>query len=316
MTYPDQPTDKAELLARIQTTHQQLEDVLAPLSAKQMERHILDGNWAIKDMLAHITFWEQRLLVILRNAAQGQDMPNLIEPDEDWHGGVDRVNAAAYAASLHRPLAEIRADYAASFAEVVATVTATPDDALFAPTGYSRLFEESVIELIAGNTYGHYEEHIPMLQPAPASALILRAIDATNWAICTRLAVGEGQEDFVANNAYSLVQAAYTEGLIPLGMYAGPQMVGFVMYSTKPDEKDRYWIFRVLVDHAFQGHGYGRAAMVQVIERMRAIPHCHHIALDFHQKNSVAERLYASLGFQHTGEVDGTDIIASLALDA
>ena len=312
MTFPDQPTNKVELLARIQATHQQLDDLLAPLSEKRMDRHILESNWALKDVLAHITFWEQRLLVMLRNAARGETTPSLLAPDEDWQVGVDRVNAEAFAANQHRMVADIRADYHASFNEVVATLTATPEEALFAPTGYAHLFDESVIGIIAGNTYGHYEEHLPMVQLAPASMLTLRAIDATNWAICARLIVGEGQEDFVANNAFSLAQAAYSEGLVPLGMYAGPQMVGFVMYKTHPDEKDRYWIFRVLVDHAFQGHGYGRAAMTQLIARMRALPNCHEITLDYHRNNRVAAQLYASLGFRPTGEEDGEEIIASL----
>lgn len=41
------------------------------------------------------------------------------------------------------------------------------------------------------------------------------------------LTVGEHQKHYVASNAFSLVQAIYEEGLYPLGIYDGDEMVGF-----------------------------------------------------------------------------------------
>jgi diamine N-acetyltransferase len=65
-----------------------------------------------------------------------------------------------------------------------------------------------------------------------------------------------------------------------------------------------------MVDEQHQGQGYGRAAMQEVISRLKATPDCTEIKISFVPENSVAERLYRSLGFQHTGLViDGETVL-------
>ncbi len=152
--------------------------------------------------------------------------------------------------------------------------------------------------------------------------VVLRPVTSDNWQAVTRLSVAPGQEDFVANNAYSLAQAAYQGGLTPLAVYAtdgsaggsgGEALVGFAMYSYLPDELGRHWIFRVMFDQSQQGKGYGRATMPLLIADMKAnIPNLRTIALDFHEDNHVAEKLYESLGFVKTGEREEHEIVAAL----
>jgi diamine N-acetyltransferase len=84
-------------------------------------------------------------------------------------------------------------------------------------------------------------------------------------------------------------------------MYDGDTMVGFTMYGTEHYE-GHYWIARVMVDLQQQNKGYGRAAMVQVIERMKALPDCNEIYLDFNKQNVGAEHLYLSMGFEKVDE--------------
>ncbi len=150
-------------------------------------------------------------------------------------------------------------------------------------------------------------------------AIILRPVTRDNWRDCVELTVAPDQTDFVAPNVYSLAQAAYQGGLVPLAVYVRPQegadetLVGFAMYSILPDEQGRHWIFRLMIGPQYQGRGYGRAMTLAVIERMRAeIPGLREIALDFHEDNYVAEKLYESLGFVKTGEHEGHEIIATL----
>ncbi|MBA3824534.1 MAG: GNAT family N-acetyltransferase [Ktedonobacterales bacterium] len=143
----------------------------------------------------------------------------------------------------------------------------------------------------------------------------LRPITRDNWRDCIRLKVRPEQEDFVANNTYSLAQAAYTPGLVPLAAYVGDEMVGFTMYDTQPDEQGRYWIHRVMIDPNKQGLGYGRTLMELVIARLRHdIPTLREIALDYHENNAVAAKLYANLGFRETGERNDHEIVASLRI--
>jgi diamine N-acetyltransferase len=131
---------------------------------------------------------------------------------------------------------------------------------------------------------------------------------------------GLEQTDFVASNVFSLAQAAYQRQphLIPLGVYDSDTMVGFVMYAdpaSPPDELGRTWIYRVMIGQDYQGKGYGRAAMVALLDRMRAAtPPPRLIALDFHEDNHVAAQLYESLGFERTGEQEGHEVVAMLDL--
>jgi diamine N-acetyltransferase len=134
--------------------------------------------------------------------------------------------------------------------------------------------------------------------------------------MAVELAVTEEQDGFVSSNALSLAQAHYEPWWVPLGVYASDEMVGFVMHGRWPDHPvhvehgnptpDNDHILRVMIDKQHQSKGYGRAAMIALIERIKAQGNCRAIELSFEPTNAVAEKLYASLGFVRTGRmIDG-----------
>ena len=55
--------------------------------------------------------------------------------------------------------------------------------------------------------------------------------------------------------------------------------------------------------------------MHTMIQRARAGAHPS-VGLTYHPDNIVARRLYADLGFVDTGEMDGHEVVARLALNA
>ncbi len=144
------------------------------------------------------------------------------------------------------------------------------------------------------------------------SQISLQEITAETWRQCVSLKVRADQENFVALNVYSLVQSKYEPGLVPLAVYDGETMIGFVMYNEQPFEPGKYFIYRVMIGADFQGKGYGRAAMQALIERMQALPDCQEIVLSYEPENAVAERLYESLGFRKTGEIFEGEVVSSL----
>lgn len=144
----------------------------------------------------------------------------------------------------------------------------------------------------------------------------LRPIDETNWFVAVDLEVSDDQDGFVWSNGNSLAQAHYEPWWIPLGVYVGDEMVGFVMHGRWPEHSVNVGhgnptpgndhILRIMIDKRHQGKGYGRAALVALIERIKAQDNCRAIELSFEPTNAVAEKLYASLGFVRTGQmVDG-----------
>jgi diamine N-acetyltransferase len=71
-------------------------------------------------------------------------------------------------------------------------------------------------------------------------------------------------------------------------------MVGFCMVQLMGGVG---FIMRLMVDRRFQGRGYGRAAMEDVVRRFQATPGVEMIATSVRKGNAAAESLYRSLGF-------------------
>ena len=139
-------------------------------------------------------------------------------------------------------------------------------------------------------------------------AIELREITMENFRECIDLSVAEHQRGFVASNMYSLAEAKADGVSNPLAIYADGQMVGFTMYCFDP-EKGTGCIDRLMVAVDHQGRGYGRAAMTEVMRRLRETPGCRRIRTAYEPSNAVAEKLYESLGFRKTGAMcDGETV--------
>ena len=85
----------------------------------------------------------------------------------------------------------------------------------------------------------------------------LRDITEDNWFECVLLTtntVGKKTifEDYVASNAFSLVQSRYEKTWTTKAIYADGEMVGFTMYGYSKKEK-RYELCRLMVDHFSPG---------------------------------------------------------------
>ena len=143
--------------------------------------------------------------------------------------------------------------------------------------------------------------------------LSLVEIDRHNYLSILDLSVSEEQRSFVASNTYSLAQAFVQPECVPLALYAENKPVGFAMYCI--DESDReYWIYRLMIDQRHQGRGYGRAAMLLLIDRIRSEmdEQRHRIFISFEPENEVAKSLYESLGFVPDGRVEYGEIVYRL----
>lgn len=129
--------------------------------------------------------------------------------------------------------------------------------------------------------------------------ITLRDVTLKNARECIRLQVAPGQERFVASNAESLVQSKFEPQWLTKAIYNDDVMVGFVMYGY--DSQFGWGVLRLMVDAAYQGRGYGRAAMQIVLAHIRAEGGTS-VGVSYEADNTVARLLYTSLGFVETGE--------------
>jgi hypothetical protein len=82
------------------------------------------------------------------------------------------ANAWIYDQNEHRPLAEVQAEEQATYEQLLAALEPISDADLFTPGRFPWLDGSALWETLPGNSYGHYEEHIPPLQAWLAGARI------------------------------------------------------------------------------------------------------------------------------------------------
>ena len=155
---------KDQLLDRIEREHAAFQATFAGLSDAQMTEPGVENEGTIKDILAHITFWHRRLSYLVGCAQRGEPFVSLRGPDEDGDAAVNRANAENFAANQRRPLADLRAEYAQAYEQALASVAALSDEDLGTESRISTTLGGSLLELIAGDTYEHYQEHRASIQ--------------------------------------------------------------------------------------------------------------------------------------------------------
>ena len=156
--------------------------------------------------------------------------------------------------------------------------------------------------------------------PVDESPVTLREITAESVSSVIRLAVKESQKGFVAPNSVSLAQALFALEAWYRAIYCADEVVGFVMLEdgslrTPPREPPGISVWRFMIDARFQGRGIGRAALLRVIEHVRAKRIFRKLELSYVPGTGCPEPFYLALGFRHTGRMDGDEIVLELPLD-
>jgi diamine N-acetyltransferase len=123
------------------------------------------------------------------------------------------------------------------------------------------------------------------------------------------LEVEQSQQRFVAPVAYYLALCAYGESpWQPVAIKVRDQVVGFVMWGIDPEDES-FWIGGLVIDRRHQRRGYGRAVVAQLLERAASDGH-REAALSYDPQNTLAQSLYANMGFVETGEVVDNETVA------
>lgn len=141
-------------------------------------------------------------------------------------------------------------------------------------------------------------------------AVTLKCITEDNFLDAFHLKLRKDQEEFVSHPIRSLAQAyVYRNQCQPFGIYQDEEMVGYVMVIYDYDVPE-YDIWHMMIDEARQGRGYGKEALKRVLEYIETKPfgESNRVVLTCNQQNIPGLRLYRSLGFQETGNVDEDEI--------
>jgi len=155
-----EPTSKAELLQMAADGRAQLITLINRIPEKRMLETGVESDWSIKDILAHISAWEMKMSAAFSEIQTSDNPPDWPTTDE----AVDALNADFYATNQDKPLSQVLAEFQASYPQALAAAQALSEHDLFAPDRFAWREGRPLWWIVAGNTFGHYRDHIPNIE--------------------------------------------------------------------------------------------------------------------------------------------------------
>lgn len=117
---------KAELLQWLQDENQQLKALIDQISPARMVESGVAGFWSMKDIVAHLTGWNRRLVANIEAAQRG-----VPEPPPPWPAHLqtdDEVNVWIYEANKGLSVHEVLKEAEQDFQQLLAVVDEFPED--------------------------------------------------------------------------------------------------------------------------------------------------------------------------------------------
>jgi hypothetical protein len=117
---------KSELLDWLREEYQQWQALLEKIGPMRMEQPGANGHWSVKDLVAHMFFWQPRLITRIQAAQRNEP-----EPPPPWPAQLqtdDEINAWIYETNRGRSVREVLDESQQIFQQFVAVVEGLPDD--------------------------------------------------------------------------------------------------------------------------------------------------------------------------------------------
>ncbi len=148
--------NKTELLEELEDARKELFDMLEPLPDALLLAPGVIHDWSIKDILAHLTYWEGQMVTMLFQIQRGIDRPSYLELNTRPE---DEVNQQAYELSKNRAMEQIWQDWLAVRKQTIRRVSELGERDLTDPRRYPWLNDVPLAQWIADATFLHEEEH-------------------------------------------------------------------------------------------------------------------------------------------------------------
>ena len=158
--------DKAELLGKTKSGWDMLNAYIATLSEAQLTQLTDTAGWSVKDHLLHMAVWEDGIWALLNKQSRAAQMG--LEGDIWRKGGIDRANAIIHQQHAADSLDDVEQKRHAIHDRLMQQIAAMSDEDLLRPYAYYQAHASSethpVIDAVIGDTFEHYEQHIPWIK--------------------------------------------------------------------------------------------------------------------------------------------------------
>jgi len=139
--------NRLQLLTRIEEPWSALKAAYGGLSAAEMLEPGVIGTWSVKDIIAHVTAWEEEALAHLPLILAGGKPPRY----SVTHGGINAFNAQMTQRNRERPLSEVLRRRDDTHRRLLAFIQGAPEETFATDTRARRRLRL--------DTYRHYAIH-------------------------------------------------------------------------------------------------------------------------------------------------------------
>ena len=153
----DEPASKAEILGVIRPERDALTALLGGLNVEQLPQPGVESDWSVKDILAHISDWEQRMVDWIEASLRGE-VPEQPAPGMTWDD-LDRLNERTYLLNKERALDDVLATFESSYRRSLTAVEALSEKEFIDPKAFAWRKGDPPWHMVAANTWWHYKEH-------------------------------------------------------------------------------------------------------------------------------------------------------------
>jgi hypothetical protein len=139
--------DRSQLLKRLDKAWEALKTSYAGLSDAELVEPGVTGDWSVKDIIAHVTWWEEEALTHLPLILAGGRPPRY----SDRYGGINAFNAQMAEQKRKLSLSEVRQERDDTHRRLTGFIQGVPEDQIARETRFRRRLRL--------DTYSHYPKH-------------------------------------------------------------------------------------------------------------------------------------------------------------
>ena len=143
--------EKDQLLYKLEHTWDSFLKSFDGLTDEQMVQPGVTSDWTVKDILAHVSWWEEEALKHLPHILEGQRPPRY----SVVYGGIDVFNAMMREQKRGLSLFAVRQQMTATHSRLVEYVQSIPEEQFTTETRFRRRLRL--------DTYSHYPIHTRMI---------------------------------------------------------------------------------------------------------------------------------------------------------
>jgi hypothetical protein len=139
--------NRSQLLKRLEKAWEAFKESYAGLSDSELMEPGVLGGWSVRDIIAHVTWWEEEALTHLPLILDGRKPPRY----SVTYGGIDAFNAQMTARKRDLPLSEVQRNQDDTHRRLIDFIQSSPEEQLIRETRFRHRLRL--------DTYSHYPEH-------------------------------------------------------------------------------------------------------------------------------------------------------------